>query len=256
MVKMPGLAQVRRMEAIGFRAWPATNTYYDGAWAIRLTAGHPAKRINSVTPLDPADHADLEDRIQRATERFKAFGRPLIFRQSPLAPVDLDNILDARGWPRFDETIVMTVELDTIKFGDAIEQLPTRDTGNWVDDVIAMNKYDTDLKPGLSELVGSIEASVGLFITGNTEGGPCTAAMCVHDNDLAGLFEVVTHADYRQQGRGRQIVVAALQWAKNHGAKQGWLQVVASNLPAMALYQSLGFEEIYRYAYRKAPSSG
>lgn len=250
---MPGLSQVRRLEAVSFRSWPATNTHYDGAWAIRLTAGHPSRRLNSVNPLDPADHADLEGRIQRAAERFKAFGRPLVFRQSPLASPDLENMLDARGWPRLDETVVMTVDLDQVPLADAIDHVPIKDTGRWVDDIIAMKAVRGELKPGLSELIGSIQTSVGLFVTESLEGMPYSAAMCVHDNDLAGLFEIVTHPDFRQQGRGREIVLSALQWAKKGGAKRAWLQVVSTNEPAIALYGSLGFREIYRYAYRQAP---
>ncbi len=250
---MPGLSQVRRLEAVGFRSWPATNTHYDGAWAIRLTAGHPAKRLNSVNPLDPADHSDLERRIERAGERFKAFGRPLIFRQTPLAPPDLERVLDARGWRRFDETIVMTADLAKVPLDGTIDQLPMKDTGRWVDSIITMNNERPDLKPGLSELVGSIQANVGLFYTENNETTPCSAAMCVQDNDLAGIFEVVTHPEFRQQGKGLEIVKASLRWAKNQGAKKAWLQVVAKNVPALNLYRSLGFDEVYRYAYRMEP---
>ena len=75
---------VRRFEAAGFRAWPAASVYYDGTWAIRLTAGHPAKRLNSVNPLDPGDVANPAERIARAARRFAAYGRPLTFRMSPL----------------------------------------------------------------------------------------------------------------------------------------------------------------------------
>ncbi|RWF09009.1 MAG: GNAT family N-acetyltransferase, partial [Mesorhizobium sp.] len=39
------LAIVRRYEAAGFRAWPAAAVHYDGTWVVRLTAGHPAKRL-------------------------------------------------------------------------------------------------------------------------------------------------------------------------------------------------------------------
>jgi GNAT superfamily N-acetyltransferase len=248
-----GLSQVRRLEAVGFRSWPATNTHYDGAWAIRLTAGHPAKRLNSVNPLDPADHSDLERRIERVGERFRSFGRPLIFRLTPLASPDLEKALDARGWRRFDETLVMAVDLTKVPLDGAIDHLPVKDTGRWVDNIIAMNEASPDLKPGLSELIGSVHAQVGLFHTENAEHQPCSAAMCVQDNDLAGLFEVVTHPDYRKQGKGMEIVKASLRWAKSHGARRAWLQVVSDNQAAISLYHTLGFSEVYRYAYRQAP---
>src|SRR5262245_6588685 len=82
---MPGLAAVRRFEAAGFRAWPAASNHYDGTWVIRLTGNYPAKRLNSVNPLDPNDCVDLKERIAGAARRFEARGRRLTFRLSPLS---------------------------------------------------------------------------------------------------------------------------------------------------------------------------
>ena len=31
-----GLPLARRLQAVGFRSWPAATTTFDGAWAIRL----------------------------------------------------------------------------------------------------------------------------------------------------------------------------------------------------------------------------
>src|SRR5690606_34782108 len=81
----PDLPVVRRFEAAGARAWPATSVYYDGAWAVRLTASHPAKRLNSINPLDPGDDGNLPERIARLGREFEAYGRPLTFRMSPLS---------------------------------------------------------------------------------------------------------------------------------------------------------------------------
>lgn len=59
------LAQIRQIEAVGFRAWPAASVHYDGSWAIRMTACHPSKRLNSVNPLDPGDTDNMEQRVAR-----------------------------------------------------------------------------------------------------------------------------------------------------------------------------------------------
>jgi hypothetical protein len=104
----PSLAIVRQLEAVGFRAWPATSVHYDGTWAIRMTAAHSSKRLNSINPLDPGDTRDIPTRVELAAQRFRAYGRVPCFRLSPLAPVELENYLEGLGWKRQDETIVMT----------------------------------------------------------------------------------------------------------------------------------------------------
>ena len=64
-----------------------------------------------------------------------------------------------------------------------------------------------------------------------------------------------TSAAVRGQGHGRSLVLSALKWARLRGARQAWLQVEAANQPALALYRSLGFEEVYPYHYRRPPGA-
>jgi len=248
-----GLPEVRRLEAVSFRSWPAANTSYDGTWAIRLTAGHPSKRLNSVNPLDRADHSDLERRIARVARRFHSFGRPLVFRQSPLAPPELEAILDARGWRRFDETRVMTLGLGRAILDDAVSQVPLKDVGRWIDQCVAMGSFDAKLKPGLHELISLVQGDVGLFLIEDDTGTPLAGTMAVCLGDLVGLFEVVSNPDLRRQGLGRRILRNAMLWGKEKGASRAWLQVVSANESAVGLYQAEGFREIYRYSYRQAP---
>lgn len=246
------LAIVRRFEAAAFRAWPAAAVQYDGTWLIRLTAGHPAKRLNSVNPLDPGDAVNIDKRIEKASRKFEAYGRPLTFRLSPLAGEKLDRHLDSHGWSRFDESIVMRLRMDQVSFDNAIHQIPLKDTSRFIAAAVKIKALNPAHRPGLSELINSIGPEAGLFVVKQGD-DPLATAICVQDGDLAGLFEVATHPDERGSGHGRRIVLSALNWARLKGAKQGWLQVQADNEPAVNLYRSLGFEEIYRYAYRRPP---
>ncbi|TIL80794.1 MAG: GNAT family N-acetyltransferase, partial [Mesorhizobium sp.] len=157
------LAIVRRYEAAGFRAWPAAAVHYDGTWVVRLTAGHPAKRLNSVNPLDPGDIQHIADRIGRAA--------------------------------------------------------------------LKVSGSDVSLRPGLSEIIGAIQPEAGLFaLEDGTE--PLATLICVHDGDLAGLFEIATDRSVRNQGHGRHLILSALKWARLRGAREAWLQVEADNAPA------------------------
>jgi len=241
------------MEAVGFRSFPSTTTHFDGTWAIRLTAGHPAKRLNSVNPLDPRDNAALERRIGEARRRFDAYGRPLIFRQSPLAPRELEALFDAQGWERFDESVVMIADLGAMDLSSAVDRLPLRDVGRWVEAMLALDGAPAEHKGGLYEVISLTEPEVGLFLLQGEDGTPVSAVRCVRDNDLAGIFELATAEGRRRAGLGGAILASALKWAGGRGARRAWLQVVADNEPALALYRRLGFQEIYRYAYRRAP---
>lgn len=250
---MPGLGSVRRMEAVSFRSFPSTTTHFDGTWAIRLTAGHPAKRLNSVNPLDPCDHANLHERVQAAGRRFDAYGRPLIFRQSPLAPRQLEALFDAQGWERFEESLVMISDLESMALDRAVDHVPLKDTARWVDAVLDLEGGRREHKAGLFEVISLIEPEVGLFLHQAEDGTPLSAVRCVCDNDLAGIFDLATSAGHRQHGHGRTILGSALKWAAGRGARTAWLQVVADNAAARSLYRQFGFGELYRYAYRRAP---
>lgn len=249
--RKPDLAGVRRMEAVSFRSFPSTVIHYDGTWAIRLTAGHPAKRLNSVNPLDPRDGGDLEKRLELAKRRFEGYGRPLVFRQTPLAPKQLDQLLDARGWDTFDESLVMAASIGEIDLSEAVDRVPLADIGRWVDCFLSLSGEPTERKPGMVEVLSVTRPKVGLFVEEKATGEILGSIRCVVDGDLAGLFELETNQAFRRNGHATQLVMSALKWAASQGARISWLQVVADNKPATALYEKFGFREIYSYSYRR-----
>jgi len=250
---MRQLAVVRRLEAAGFRAWPASSTAFDGTWAVRLTASFPAKRLNSVNPLDPSDNSDIAQRVARARESFTQFGRAIIVRQSPLAPPELVNYLDAEGWERFDESIVMTADLTQLDLSASIERIPIRDTARYVEASLQVHERASTLRTGLTDILEAIRPPTGLFVRENEAGAPIAVALAIHDNDLAGLLDVAVHCRERQKGIGRDLVATALRYTVHKGSRTGWVQVEAANAAGLSLYRSLGFSEAYRYVYRAPP---
>ena len=147
----------------------------------------------------------------------------------------------------------MIMDLDGYAIDEAVINLPRKDIGNWIDQSVAMDSFPSDVKPGVSELIDNVQGEVGLFLKTDTDEQPHAAAMAVRFGDLVGLFEIVSNPALRRQGHGRAIIRDALAWARSRGAKRAWLQVVAANEAAVELYRSIGFSEIYSYAYRKAP---
>lgn len=243
------LPLVRRLEAVGFRAWPAASVAYDGSWQIRLTGGHPSKRLNCIVPLDPSDYRDLDLRLEKARKRFGAYGRDLLVRQTPLTPPPLIEHLTANGWGVFETTDVMTVDLTELELPDTLDYLPSHDIGRFIDANLALDGEDPGSKSALAEIISSIKPASGFFIKEMPAEGAIAVALCVQDNDLAGVMSFAVAPGHRRSGIGTEIFSSALRWARISGARSAWLQVVSTNAPALALYRKFGFRRAYQYHY-------
>lgn len=57
------------------------------------------------------------------------------------------------------------------------------------------------------------------------------------------IANVVVHPDHRRKGIGRALTVKAIEHARHMACPAAWLQVRAENSTAIALYESLGFQE-------------
>lgn len=63
-----------------------------------------------------------------------------------------------------------------------------------------------------------------------------------------GEFGVNVHPQFRAVGVGKQLILSLLQWARaNSRIEKVYLQVFATNQPAIQLYHSLGFVEEGRH---------
>jgi GNAT superfamily N-acetyltransferase len=244
----PWLPLVRRLEAAGFRAWPAANVSYDGSWQLRTTPGHPSKRLNCLVPLDPADGRDMASRIHSAEAAFASKGLRAAVRQSPLCPPGLPDILSKEGWLPKHRTLVMAADLEKLDYGHGMDHLPTHDIQRFAEACIRIDDGRDTTAPVLGGIIDAIEPPAGLFLMEDAA-GPKAVGICVQDNDLAGLQQVVVEKGARRRGLGLELVSAALKWARLRGARQAWLQVIADNQPARLLYERMGFKAAYDYSY-------
>ncbi|MBJ7222630.1 MULTISPECIES: ribosomal protein S18-alanine N-acetyltransferase [unclassified Brenneria] len=62
--------------------------------------------------------------------------------------------------------------------------------------------------------------------------------------DEATLFNIAVHPDHQRQGLGRRLLEHLIQEMETRGIVTLWLEVRASNQRALALYNSLGFNEV------------
>ncbi len=59
--------------------------------------------------------------------------------------------------------------------------------------------------------------------------------------DEAHIATIATHPDFRRQGIGEQLMIAALLAARAEGASRAFLEVRAGNLGALSMYKKYGF---------------
>jgi GNAT superfamily N-acetyltransferase len=243
------MAAIRGLEERGFNAWPALQTVICDGWVLRFAAGY-TKRANSVNALAPA--ASFAPVLRTAEALYERAALPLVFRLSPLAGEGPDAMLAERGFLAYDESIVMTGPIGPEVAIDPAAVLRTAPDEAWSAGFAGANKVPAQRQRTHDAMLAAIHLPAAFASLG--EGGETVAyGLAVAERGMVGLFDIVTMAAARRRGAGRRLVLSLLAWGRAQRASHAWLQVVAGNGPAIALYESLGFGEAYRYHYRSRP---
>lgn len=245
--------EILRLETAALSAWPAIKTAYDGAMLWRFASGL-SKRANSIQSLDVADDTDATARIERLAELSRVHLLPPLFRVTPLAGPGIIASLDAAGWSAFEESLVLSMPMPQAEqeVAHRVRQFNVADP-DWYGTQGEMAGYVPQTVRILGQLMMLVPYEARGMLAVSADGTPAAAAMVVNAGGVAIFLNVVTDPALRGRGYGRAVMNAALNWARDDGAEQAALQVIASNAVALNLYGSMGFMERYRYHYRKAP---
>ncbi len=98
-------------------------------------------------------------------------------------------------------------------------------------------------------LAGGVEGSAvrrRVFVWDGVLGFAVGMVLAVGGETEAELEHVVVKAEARRRGVGRALCEAVIGWSRECGAEAVRLEVRASNLGAIRLYQGLGFLEVGR----------
>lgn len=250
----PRLDLVAAIESHSVHAWPATvvDATADG-WVFRATPGLNGRgRSNhALTPARPLDRGEYDGAIARATSFAATNGIVCGIQVSPLEvhAAFLDE-LAARRWDIQQAVVVMTGETQAVAAGaDPQFELSIADsaTPEWLE---AWTHCDG--RPDVEEHVQTVfprMAGVARF----AHAGMRAAGITVELEGIVGLFCIAVSPDQRRQGLGRRLVQGMLV---RHHAPLTYLQVFSANIAGLALYDSLGFREQYRYCHAVLPGSG
>ncbi|MBH9974220.1 MULTISPECIES: GNAT family N-acetyltransferase [Bartonella] len=243
------LAEIRRLEALSTRAWPTEKEFYDGVWACRSTPDFPSARVNSVTPLDPDDNKNLEERVKRLCFEDGVYRRPL--RLTPLAPIELFDELKQNGWANFKDVAVMALEpLPHISGSDV--KLTAIGIEDYCKLTVRNHTHENRYAEIYFKLLKRIKGKPTFYelqrddrVIGNI--------ITVNDFGQVGLIDFAIVPDLRGRGLGGLALQSLMSTIRRKSVdvpiERLWLQVETLNSAAWRLYTAAGFKTIYHYQY-------
>lgn len=240
------MENIRHLEHISLRAWASLETEaYDG-WLLRYAKGYTG-RANSVQALDNSS-LPLMQKIDYCENWYAQRNLPAIFRlTSAMQPPELDDVLDERNYERYNETLVQVSPLSNLSpVQSANFHFDSSVSDEWLEAWGTWNNVP-EQHIAIAKMMLSDDSTHACFAwIDNTAVG---LAIC--EDNYVGLFDIVVDPHQRGQGLGFSLVNSLLAWGKSQGAKMAYLQVVANNVPALALYDKLGFKTHHHYWYRR-----
>jgi hypothetical protein len=174
--------------------------FYDG-WLLRLSPG-VAKRGRSVNPHFGSS-LPLERKIAYCETVYARQALPVLFRMTPWSrPAELDAALGARGYEAFGETLVQAVALDRPPalpdHADTVV-VETPDALAFVEAVGELRKSTPLQREAHRERLANSTLGKRHAVVRAEGEVVCTAQIAVED-DLAGVFDVVTALHARRRG--------------------------------------------------------
>ncbi len=185
-----------------------------GDWVLRRSPTHDARRANSVLAFGPSGvPGDVEAVVD-------FYDRP-IAAVLPGSPED--TLLREQGWGLESgdaDTVFMLGGVSQVRRASRRGRAPTPEVE-------------------VAEVGGLAVARLGSVASG----------VAAYADDWVGFRSIEVDPARRREGLGRAVMAALLEWGAEQGAATAYLQVLADNESALALYAGLGFREHHRYRY-------
>lgn len=232
--------RIRELEAAAQAVWPADTTDECGKWLLRASKDNTLQR-NSALPTGARPFGEPGMEIEEAIHAVDVF-----YRSNELSPAitvslraytKLDEYLETIGWivaAEFNFMVIDTSDLPPFVQHEPFTLKTSQDpTTEWL---TIHGQQHAD------ELLRYPANYLSIFIDDQ----------CVARGRIAftGNWGVITHlfvaGEHRRQGIGRSIMHAFATTAREHGCTRLTLQVDASDSPALALCESLGFRLHHR----------
>ena len=241
---------VRGLQERAARALPAKHVEVVEGWWLRH-APSCSWWVATVLPHGDARPGDLVRRVVGAEKFYAGHGAAARFQISPGAcPEGLDTVLAERGYRRRS-----SVSLQTASCARVLGQVPTgalrvrlneRLTSMWFEIWQAVHGGDSRSEWDMLDRVDRPCAYACAMVGDDV----VAVGRAVADTGWVGVFGMATLPEARGTGAARSLLAALADWAGAQEVDRMYLQVECDNIPALRLYERMGFGEICRYHYR------
>jgi GNAT superfamily N-acetyltransferase len=211
--------------------------------------------VETVLPHGDARPGELVCRVVEAEAFYAGHGLPPRFQISPGAcPDGLDTVLAERGYRRESPMSLQVASTARVLEHAPAYSLPIRlderVTRTWFETWHAMHGHGIDSRSELN-MLGRVErpSAYASAIVGDRV---VAVGRAVADTGWAGVFGMATLPEARGKGAARTVLAALAGWAGAHETDRMYLQVERDNVPALRLYERMGFSQMCGYYYRAA----
>ncbi len=246
MIAPSDIILIAALEQRLLHVWPASETHMIDGWAIRFAGGYTG-RANSASAILPG--ARMTDvLLDQIIAMYKQKGLVPQVRVSPVAHAGTALVLHQHGFISRGLAHTMIAQIDHLELSaDRRVTLTSTADRPWCINVTSRQDDPAKRNPdGLEAIVNRITLPVR-FATVTPGADAVGFGMAVVDGTWVEIGSVVIDAQHRGRGLARAMLTILLHWAKAEGATRAFLQVDVTNIAALALYRSLGFEVLYDY---------
>ena len=245
--------EISFLEELQTNAFPALQTVmYDG-WSVRFGGGF-TYRVNCANPMYP-ETLPAREKVEYVEELYRASGLGMCILKmhdgmeaGQLAACQ--RVLDEKGYATEREGNIFLCNLKEFeRKPNTAVRVDSAMSDAWLDGFLTMNGTAPAQRSAAMKMLRNIHYPIAAASV--VENGKMVACgLGVMERGHVGLFDIYVDSNCRRRGLGGDICTAIMNFGKDNGCDAAYLQVLADNTGARALYRMLGYTENYKYWFR------
>lgn len=192
-------------------------------------------------------------KVGRAIDEYHGRRLTCTFRMTDVAEHAVTRELDVRNFRHAAGALVMVRSLTDRPTGTptaAVTNAATPDD-RWLG-VLAVDRPSTYSAHAVARVLAGHDLP-SVYTTATAAGSAVSIGQGVVDGSMMAIFNMRTRPDARRSGHARTVLQSLLDAAVDRGVGVVYLQVEATNTPAISLYRAAGFAISHEYHYRFLP---